>query len=81
MSEIVFFDYVMEQCGVSFLFQTIKHELGYRTSGVGVGVCHDPSMTFSQGWTVDKSKKKLESLLDTDHKFKRTFLQVYNFFH
>ena len=26
----VFFDYVREQSGVSFCFQTIKHELGFR---------------------------------------------------
>ena len=26
----VFFDYVREQWGVSFCFQTIKHELGFR---------------------------------------------------
>ena len=26
----MFFDYVREQCGVSFCFQTIKHELGFR---------------------------------------------------
>ena len=29
-SEIVFFDYVREQFGLSLCFQTIKHELGFR---------------------------------------------------
>ena len=30
MSEILFFDWVREQCGVSFCFRMIKHELGFR---------------------------------------------------
>ena len=30
LSEIVFFDYVREQFGLSLCFQTIKHELGFR---------------------------------------------------